>query len=88
MTSKVWASSAENCRSATAISSSCPRPRSRDTGSGGSTRVDERQLEVVRRMVNEVRHGLVHLAVVDRVVVLEHEHAVVGQRVQLVEQDR
>jgi hypothetical protein len=39
-------------------------------------------------MLKEVGHGLVDLGVVDRVVVLEYEHAALRQRVQLVDQDR
>ena len=39
-------------------------------------------------MVQEVGHGLVDLGTVDHVVVLEHEHAPLRQRVQLVDQDR
>ena len=48
----------------------------------------EHQLQARRGMVKEVGHGLVDLSVVDRVVVLEHEHAALRQRVQLVDQDR
>ena len=78
----------ENWRSAEAISSRsppAPEPGQRQRGlyPGG-----QHQFQARRGMVKEVRHGLVDLSVVDRVVVLEHEHAALRKRVQLVDQDR
>ena len=73
-------------RSAARISTSSPRARSLASGSAGSARVASTRCTWAGRCSSEVGHADLDLGRVDGVVVVEHQHDVVRQRIELVEQ--
>ena len=80
------ASSGVNRRSAARISTSSPRARSRASGSAGSARLASTRCSLWGEMVEQERQPVLDVAGVDDVVVVEHQHDVVGESAELVEQ--
>ena len=80
------ASSAVKRRSAARSSTSWPRARSRASGSGGSLRLAITRCSVGGRWSSRNAIGSVHVRRLDEVVVVEHQHDLVGGRGEHVHQ--